>query len=184
VVSDIATLPVKQIIEMNQLPQTYRQALKGLQMQADYATTSLIRKTKDNNPLQTAHGLISNNRRAAYKVITAAKERKVKIPNIDEQWLFDWLMQTEDLTLSHLWEQPPYYAACNTINGKEFYFITTYFLDAQACGGHSQRLEDVQMMTKGAVEPMQLITLPEAPTELLNSLEKPEMASHFSSLSN
>lgn len=169
---------------MNQLPKTYQQALKGMQMQADYATTSLIHDKKNKDQLSKVHKLISANRRAVNRIIKAVSEHETTIPDIDEQWLFNWLMQTEDLTLSHLWEQPPYYAACNTINGKEYYFITTYFLDVQACGGHSPRLEDVQMMAKGAVEPMQLITLPDAPTELLNSLEKPEMASHFTSLSN
>ena len=44
-----------------------------------------------------------------------------------EGQLLDWLISNKDLSVSHLFDKPFYYAACNTVVGKDYYFITTCF---------------------------------------------------------
>ncbi|PSU31749.1 hypothetical protein [Photobacterium lutimaris] len=163
---------------MSQLPLEYSNALKGLKAHADYATKSLIDKYNDEAELTKALKLISENKIAVKKIIEAVKDEQVTIPEIDEAWLFDWLIRTGDLSLSFLWKRPLYYAACNKIEEIEYYFVTKYFNDVQACVGQSTIKEDVEE----AMHLFRLEYIPDIPLVLKQSLKMPDIISHVATL--
>ncbi|MEH0790846.1 hypothetical protein KW882_00935 [Vibrio parahaemolyticus] len=163
---------------MNKLPENYQQALLGLRMQSEYAVSELTDKKLPRDHLHEAHKLIANHKYKVHKIIEMAKEHKVSVIDITEEQLLDWLISNKDLSVSHLFENPFYYAACNTVEGKDYYFITTYFDDVMACAGHSECIDEVIEMMILSTNPIQLKSVESIPLQLVSKLHHPEMSSN------
>lgn len=164
---------------MNKLSENYQQALLGLRMQSEYAVSELTDKKLSRNHLHEAHKLISNHKFKIHKIIDMAKEQKVSVIDITEDQLLDWLISNKDLSVSHLFENPFYYAACNTVEGKDYYFITTYFDDVMACAGHSENVDEAIEIMMSATIPKRLTPIDSAPSALIAKLSHPEFSSHY-----
>lgn len=164
---------------MNKLPENYQQALLGLRMQSEYAVSELTEKKLSRDHLYEAHKLIANHKFKVHKILEMAKEKKISVIDITEEQLLDWLISNKDLSVSHLFENPFYYAACNTVDGKDYYFVTTYFDDAMTCAGHSESIDEVVEMMFSSTSPTKICPIEKPPAKLVSKLSHPELSSHF-----
>lgn len=155
---------------MNKLPENYQQALLGLRMQSEYAVSELTEKKLSRDYLHEAHKLIANHKYKVHKIIEMAKEKKISVIDIAEDQLLDWLISNKDLSVSHLFDKPFYYAACNTVAGKDYYFVTTYFDDAMTCAGHSESIDEVVEMMFSSTSPAKICPIEKTPTKLVSTL--------------
>lgn len=169
---------------MTKLPIEYKEALQGLQEQARYATELFTNSNVNKSKLTSAQALMSKNKYHVKLIIKAAETNNMTIPTIDEDWLLNWLIESEDLSVSHLTARPFYYAACNAVDGVEYYFITTYFNDVRSCCGHSEDLGEVIRMANESVQPYSLQPLNLMPKALSDSLTMPMRIINLSMLND